>query len=309
MRYPHSRNRDDVEKITLQDIVDAVDGIDTKRFVDLLETFIKAIAREAAEEPLTERRQAHRADHADTEARHDEIRDRMLQTATQILTHATIAVSHIINFHFAPDGRATGVTSIDEKTSSYFRKIRKHQIELLLTIGNEVAILRDTVKHCRRMQRVFHQNVRPVAHASRFMSIVRERIEARPTTLLRLNGTGGKIERLNAAFADIQTYEDTYHQKIRREVDLNPISDAMTIYGDLTADTIEDMNHLKRRLKADSREFTKGKKLMIKLATKGYSPFMKKSLDALVESHGHRTREFTAAVCESRRNYYVDDLI
>jgi hypothetical protein len=291
-----------MEEITLQNIVDAAQGINTKRFLAELDAFIKTMDRMDPVEGLPDqRRDAFRS-------RQDEAYSNILRETGQILSHSTLAISFIINFRFQLNGRAKGIPSIDEKTSYYFRKIRKHQVELLLTIGNEISMIRDTLNHSRNMQQVFRENVPPVAQASLFMSVVRERIEARPTTLLKLNGTGRKIEQLNSTFSDIQTYEDTYHREIRQDTDANPISNAMEIYADLTAGALHDMEHRKRRLKADIKELTKGQKLMIKLATKGYSPFMKKGLETLVASHRERSLKFSAAIHEWRKSYYIEEL-
>ena len=141
------------------------------------------------------------------------------------------------------------------------------------------------------------------------MTVVRERIEARPTTLLRVNGSGRKIEQLNHTFSDIQSYEDAYHRKIRQEAEANPMRIAMEIFADLTSGALRDMEDRRNRLKVDIKELEKGRKLMIRLATDGYSPFMKKHLDRLVASHLERSRGFSAAVREWRKSYYIEEPI
>lgn len=290
-----------MEEVTLQNIIDAGQGINTKRFLAALDAFIKTISRMDVEGGLADQRRG------DFRRQQDEAYGNIHREAGQILSHSTLAVSCIINFHFRMNGQAKGIPSIDEKTSYYFRRIRKHQVELLLTIGNEISMIQDALKRSLKMQQVFGENVPPVVNASLFMSVVRERIDERPTTLLRLNGTGRKIEQLNNTFSDIQTYEDAYHQEIRKDAEANPISNAMEIYTDLTQDVFHDVEHRKKRLKANIKELAKGRKLMIKLATKGYSPFMKKGLDTLVASHRERTRKFSAAIHEWRQNYYIEE--
>jgi hypothetical protein len=293
-----------MEEVTLQDIVDAAQGIDTKRFVAGVDDFIKAAARldAAAGGMSDERREAVRR-------RQEEFYDTILEEAGKILTRSTLSVSCIINFRFQLNGRAGRAASLDDSTLYYFRKMRKHQIELLLGIGNEISMIRDTLKHSRRMQEVFQQNAPPVAQAALFMTVVRERIEARPTTLLRVNGSGRKIEQLNHTFSDIQSYEDSYHRKIRQEAEANPMSIAMEIFADLTSGALRDMEDRRNRLKVDIKELEKGRKLMIRLATDGYSPFMKKHLDRLVASHLERSRGFAAAVREWRKSYYIEEPI
>ena len=292
-----------MEEVTLQDIFDAAQGIDTRLFVAELDAFIKTSKRMDmhVEERLSDDRfEALRK-------QQDEAYDNILREAGQLLFRSTLSISHIIKFHFRLNGQARGIPSIDEKTAHYFRRLRKHQVELLLTMGNEISMIRDTLKHSRKVQRVFRENTPPVVRAAFFMSVVRERIEERPTTLLKLNGSGRKIEQLNRSFSDIQTYEDTYHREIRKDAEANPISDAMDIYTDLAAWALYDMEHRKHRLKSYIKELSKGRKLMIKLATKGYSPFMKKSLDTLIAIHRERSGKFREAIHEWREKYYIEE--
>lgn len=291
-----------MEEPTLQELVDAARGINAKRFVTGVDGFIRATARLNALEGDAEdlRREALRR-------REEESCHVVLGEAKAILNRSTRAVSFLINFRFQLNGHAKRVSTLNESTLHYLGKMRKHQIELLLGIGGEISMIRDILTHSRRMQEVFRQNALPVAHAARFMSVVRERVDARPTTLLRVNGSGRKIEQLNHTFSDIQSYEDAYHHRIREEAEANPVKHATAIWSELISGALRDMADRRDRLTTDIGELEKGGKLMIRLATDGYSPFMKKRLDRLVESHRRRSHGFAAAVREWRKSYYIEE--
>lgn len=291
-----------MEEVTLQDIVDAVQEIDVKNFLAEVDTFVAAPEHLHLPIGLSAHRQA-----ASCGKQHETFQN-ILREAARLQTCSTLAVSRIANFHFCVNGRAMRTPSVADKTPLYFRMLRKHQIELLLSIENEIGLIRESLRQSLKIHQVFRENVPPVVQAGRFMAVVRERIAARPTTLLKLNGTDKKIEQLNDTFSDIHRYEDACHREIRHDAESNPISDAVAILSDLTTATIHDMEYRKHRLNADTRELAKGRKLLVKLATKGYSPFMKKSLDILVANHGERIRRLNAAVRESRQQYYIEVL-
>ncbi len=291
-----------MEAVTLNDIVDAAERVDTKRFIAELDAFIKMSARLAPADaaPPAKRRDA-------AKRRMEEACANILREGGLILSGSTLSISCIINFHFQLNGQASGLPSRDDMTRSYFRKLRKHQVELLRSIGSEISMIRNALKHSRRMAQVLQENVPPVLQASHFMDILRERIDARPTTLLKLNGRGRKIEQLNSSFSEIQHYENAYHQNIRNDAEANPVTEALAIYNDLSAETVHDMAERRDRLKASTKELEKGRKLMIKLALKGYSPLMKKPLDVLVEKHRRRTRNFEKKIQQWREAYYIEE--
>lgn len=291
-----------MEEAPLQELVDVALGINAKRFVTGVDGFVQAASRLNTLEVEREdrRREALRK-------RQEQSYQSILAEAGTLLTRSTRAVSFLINFRFQLNGRAKKASAINACTLDYFRKMRKHQVELLLSIGGEVSMIRDTLKHSRRIQEVFRQNTLPVAHAAHFMSVVRERIDARPTTLLRVNGSGRKIEQLNHTFSDIRSYEDTYHLRIRQEAEANPLNHASTIWTELISGTLHDIMDRRNRLAADIGELETGGKLMIRLAKDGYSPFMKKRLDRLVECHRKRVHGFAASVQGWRKRYYIED--
>jgi|GEM_PF-5743156 len=291
-----------MEEVTLQDIVDAVQGIDVNHFLAKVDAFVGASECLHLKNGLSTHRQAASCREQNETFQH------ILHEAARLQTCSTLAVSRIANFHFRVNSQAKRTPSAADKTPLYFRKLRKYQIELLLSIENEIGLIRECLKQSFKIQQVFRENVPPVAQASRYLAIVQERIAARPTTLLKLNGKGKKIEQLNSTFLDIQRYEDACQQEFRHDAESNPIAAADAILADLTTEAHHDMEYRKGRLKDDIRELAKGRKLMIKLATKGYSPFMKKNLDILVACHGERIRRFNAAVRKSRRQYYIEAL-
>lgn len=282
-----------MEEITIDQLADALRGIHPKRFTAGVERYVQSATvldlTLRTDQGLSEKRRLRR------EACYEDIRGE----ATRIQTQSTLTVNRLIHFRFQPDPRKTPPER-ERQTKAYFSKIKKQQMEVLSAITDEIEIIQSMIEHARKTQSVLLDHSETLWKTAGLMGIIRERIVERPTTLLRLEGRDRKIQQLNDAFHQIQTYENTHADGIRRDAEENPMDGALSTYHDLSRETYSEIKRRKAVMEHHIKDLKQGGKLLLKLATKGYSRMMKRGLDRLVFNHEDRTRDFHHHIRESR---------
>ncbi|GBC61954.1 hypothetical protein DENIS_2916 [Desulfonema ishimotonii] len=286
--------------ITIQELSESVRNIDTRRFIAQTDRYVRAAA--ALDRSVADPEQAAEKRRAICDTYYQNI----MAEASEIVSGSTLSVSRLINFRLTLNGQAGRVPETDRLTESYFRRLRKHQVELLSVIADDIEIIRAIIRQSREMQDVLGEHARSVQAASVLMGIMRERVVRRPTTLLQLQGSGKKIRQLNETFQNIQTYENDREREIREDSENNPVSNALNRYIDCAQGAYADIGVRGLRIRKNGAELKKGGKLLVKLATKGYSRFMKKSLDLLLEQHERRVRQFQEEIRQYRQTYYIE---
>ncbi|MEE4359599.1 MAG: hypothetical protein V2I97_24205 [Desulfococcaceae bacterium] len=284
-------------EISIEEIQEAIRNIDSRKLTVLIADFLKISAQVDNALYLNgslPEKTIHRYENAYTE---------VIRESAAVLSKSGISAVRIINYRFRMNGLSKGIPEIDSLTASWFRKIRKHQMELLSTINDEVGIIRDSIRQYKKMQEVMRKHCPAISKAGNMMGVIRERITRRPTTLLRLAGREEKITELNETFQDMNDYENL--QQFRLESGSHPEKDAFQLYQELGQGTLGEILLRQEKVKNAVKELQKGRKLLVKLVSKGYSPFMKKSLDALNAKHEERSRNFLSSVEENRLLYYL----
>lgn len=289
-----------MEEITLEDLANAIRTIHPKRFTVQVDRYVKGAA--VLDQVLgsenggwpEKRRRSH-------EACYENIR----REASRIQDQSTLTVNRLIHFRFPIDSQE-GAPERDRQTRTYYSKIKKQQMEVLAAITDEIDIIQSMIDHARKMQSVLMNHSETLVKTAGLMSIIRERIVRRPTTLLRLAGRDRKIQQLNDAFQRIQDFENTHSEGIRRNAEENPVTSAMSSYHRLTRTTYSEIERRKAVIEEHIKDLKLGGKLLLKLASKGYSPRMKRTLDMLVCQHEDRTRDFHHHIRENRLRLYSD---
>ena len=290
-----------MEEISISELSEAVRVPDPRPFMRQLDRYVRladlADRHMRKSMPLTEKKSR----------KYEDCYTDIVRESSAILSLSTLSVSRIINFRFKLNGQASGVPEIDRQTVYYFQKLRKQQVELLSTVGDEVEIIRMLIRRSKKMQSMIQEHSLILRKAGLLMDVVRERVEKRPTTLLRVEGRDSKIQELNRTFGDIQLYENEYEQRMgpnTKNHRQKAIESALMSCNDLLQTSYDDIRIRKQRIHSSLKEMKQGGKLMLKLVTKGYSPLMKRRLDKLVSDHENRIREFQNHVRECRMAYY-----
>ncbi len=287
-----------MEAITLTELTAVLEDVETKRFTSLLDFYVKTSAlldrALGLPSPLRKRKQK----------KYDTCYDDLKRESGAILSRTSLSINYLINFRFRLNGQARGVPEIDQLTVDSIRRVRKQQMEILSMISDDIEVIRDMLGQYRNMQTVMQTNTTVLRRASRLMSVVRDRIEHRPTTLLRLEGNDRKIRLLNQAIETIQTHENRHEETIRQEAENQPLEMAFDGYQTAVRGTWADISRRKERIERNTADMKQGTKLLIRLLTRGYSPLMKRSLNTLLSRHDSRSRRFQNHVKESRIAYF-----
>lgn len=231
----------------------------------------------------------------------------LMQESSAMLSKSTVTVNRIVNYRFCLNGQSKGIPETDRMTESWFRKIRKHEMELLSAINDEVRMLRSSIRQYKKMQEVMKTHSPAIRKAGNLMAVIRERIARRPTTLLRVEGSGEKIRELNETFRAMNEYENT--RVSDPDSGDSPVCEAFALCQELGQGSFADISVRQVRVKNSIKELKKGGKVLFKLAKKGYSPFMKRSLEELRASHEERTRVFQQHVMENRSLYFLQPFL
>jgi hypothetical protein len=282
-----------MEEITLEALTDATRAIKPERFTAQVDRYIKNAAQVdlSLETSVRVPEKLNRSYEACYES--------VCSEAIRIHDQSALTVNRLINFQCRPAVR-NGFSERDRETRVYFTKIKKQQMEVLAAIRDEIEIIRSMIDHSREIQSVLLKHSETLLKTVGLMEIIRERIVRRPTTLLRLEGRDGKILQLNEAFRSIREYEDTHSEKVRKDAEDNPVGTVFSTYHHLSRGTYSEIERRKILIEHHVKDLKRGGKLLIKLATKGYSPLMRRSLDAVVYNHEDRTRDFHHHIRESR---------
>ena len=227
----------------------------------------------------------------------------LMQESSAMLSQSTVTANRIVNCRFRVNGQLKGIPEIDSLTQFWFRKMRRHEMELLSGINDEIRMIRSGIRQYKKMQEVMKTHSPALSKAGNMMSVIRERIARRPTTLLHLESRGEKISQLNQTFREMNEYENLQH--FRLNSGNSPACDAFALCRELGQGAFADVSVRQVRVKNSISELKKGGKILFALAKKGYSPFMKRSLDELSARHEERTRVFQKHVMENRSLYFL----
>ncbi len=285
-----------MDEITLNKLVETIKKINTGRFLKNVDSYIKAAF--AIDNDLKQLEDpAHWLD------RQKILQEKIDKEASRILFQSTLCASRLINFPFHKNGLSG---KSHGKTVLYLKKIKKHQMELLSSVCDDIEIIRNIIKHTGNLRKILGNHSKTIGNASFLMDVIRDRINRRPTTLLRLNAKGKKADELNRTIDKMLIFENRQEEKIRKDAENNPANKALFAYLSVTDEICSGLNKRQISLSVNIKELKKGNRLLIKLVSKGYSPFMKKSLDTLIKMHESRTRKFKTLVHESRKICYIE---
>lgn len=286
-----------MEKANIEQISKTIQSISAVRFTSYIDNYVRVSAK--MDGILGNQEQAD----AKTQKRYDNYRKAVLQEASAIISQSKLSLNHIANLKFRMNGQYKGISKTDEKTQMYFKKIRKHQIELLSVISDEAEITANIIEQSVKMRDVIKQHSAIIQKASCLMDILRERISERPTTLLRIrtnDENDEKARELNQTFHNMNKYEDSYEAGLRQESEKHPVGNSLAAYRDLARDSCEDIEQRKQKIIQGIIELNQGWKLLKKLSAKGYSRQMQRILDMLIDRHNTRTHEFQRRIWEHR---------
>ena len=229
----------------------------------------------------------------------------LIDEASFILSQYTISVYHIINFKIDAGGSGKN----DPETRQYFVKIKQQLIELLMTIADDIEILKDMLGHSMKLCGIIQNHSETIGKSSFLMNVLRERISRRPTATLRMENIDDDddVMQLNQAFCEINKHESDCGAKLEAEESKTDIYTSLANFHGMFKIPCEEIETRKERIKSGIKELKQGSTALKVLATKGYSRKMQKGLDKLINNHKNRICAFRQEVLESRRNLALNN--
>lgn len=276
-----------MEDITYEEFREAATGVDPIRFLKAMDRFIDPPKRRQWFSGTTE-----------------PAAPAIPELASEVMNRATLSISRLINYRFEIRGRRELPEEKAIEIRRYFHQLKKHQIELLFSIGDDVELISSLVMKSIDIRKTIRGFSPALRQASQLMAVLRERMARRPTTLLRLAGDDRKIQELNETVRDIAAYEQSRKKMLEK---CGPDGND-PLYNGCRATLealMEDVASLRLRVERHFAELKRGGKLLVRIASKGYSPFMKRSLDLLTRNHRLRTRDFRDRILRIRLEYYI----
>ncbi len=271
-------------KAALEELVQSVSGFKPGRFIFQLDICLK----NARAVDLSEK----------TRQQHQDAYQSLNQEAAFLLSQSRILRERIRRLRFQANGHPD-----PETTGLYFRKLRHHHLELVVSIAEEIEILQEMVRQNQQFQGLLAEHAPTLKKAATLMTILRDRLDNRPSSLLRLQGTGEKIAELNQTFAQIYQYEADCGQRLWAENEDRLTAQAMASYRAALGRTHELVQERTARLKALVTELKAGARLFRHLGVRGYSRRKRRALDGLIQSHQQRCQAFYDRVQEHRNRH------
>ncbi|MDM8535253.1 hypothetical protein QUF70_00700 [Desulfobacterales bacterium HSG17] len=298
-----------MNSISIQEMSDALESIDIKPFVSQVKQYIKISKYIDRALEMPDLKKSGIKKYKKKVEQYDNCFNNIGKHASEILTKSTLSANRIINFAINIrnqnfKNQVNSIPDIDTQTEYYFRRIKKQQMELLSAIGDDIEIIKNMIGQAKEMRSVMKTHAPAINKTNGLMEVMRERLAERPTTLLRLEGTGDKIRELNKTLKNMQEYENINGNRIHKDAQNNPVGKAFSAYHDLVQISCTDIDCLKLRIQRRFKELKLGGKLMLKLSARGYSSFQKSKLDMLLSGHDERTRKFQKNIHECRRIYF-----
>lgn len=272
----------------IQEIFKTIDGIDIRRLSDELERYLN-ISKSTDEQvhchsPLSENiGKTYRLCY-----------DSLEKEISVLLSRIAISLNHFMNFRFS----AHGNLKHDPKELAYFKQLKSQQIGLLMSISDETEMLQNLMRQAAKMRRLLAKNSEPFQRYAYLTKVLLERLEERPTTLLRLHGKDEKIKELNQTMQDMNEYENWYNADMQK---WNGEKIGFTPYLDIIRESQEKIRQYRKNIASDITEFRQGWEFFRKLAFHGILPKIRKPLDELIEKDRLRKAAFRDYICRCRQ--------
>lgn len=268
-----------VEKISK-----TVDGIDAKRFSDEIENYINVSIR------MDECLICHQSPQDSIRKPYLICYDAIEKEISLLLSHSSIFLDYLVNFRFSVNGND------DPGKFTYFRQLRSQQIGSAMNIGDETEMLLNLIRQSARMRCLLEKNSEPVQRYDYLTTVLRERIEARPTSMIRLPGKDEKVLELNQTLSDMNEYENGYGENMQKANS----SLKFTPYLALVRDSYREIRQYRENIIADIKELKNGWEFFRQLSAYGVLPKIRKSLDDLIGQHRERKAAFRDRVHRCR---------
>ncbi len=222
----------------------------------------------------------------------------LAREASGLLSGAGTSMNRLLDLRFKMNGQFKGVPNLDENTRSCFAGMKKHQMEVLASISDEIGIITEIVKQSGKMRKIVHHHCGTMRNAAYFVDVIHERLSSRPT--LSTLRPSDQTMALESPDWDPGDGEDFELPRAEYESANAAVGGSFLPYDRLIRDSHKEIIERRKKILAEIIELKKGWKLLRKIALKGYSRRMTRHIDALFRKHDKRVNEFGNAVRKNR---------
>jgi hypothetical protein len=275
----------------IEDISDAIGRLDFKKLASETDRYLKVIS-------MTDELIRRQKPLADKDQKLAALCNESVEKESAILmSEASRALNLMLNFRFTANGHVREF----QKTFSYFKKLKSYHIELLMSICDETEMIQTMLRQSAKTRLMIQTHSETLQKYDYLTKVLRERMTDRPTTLLKLRGSGKKITALNQTFDEMNEYESRHAADLQQQADQHVAGAEFETYYDIIRELHGDIRHRQRHIAADVAELKQGWKLFKSIVIQGYSSRMEGLLNSLLVKHGARQAAFRDHVLKCRQ--------
>jgi hypothetical protein len=223
---------------------------------------------------------------------------KLFEEAPALLEMIADIRKRIVDLQYEENGN--GNEPPDEGGRQCFGILKRHGMELLAHLTDEIGIVQETLRQGEQVHTIVSRHVDPMKRAARLLDILLERFARRPTVAYRVGGDTEDIRRLTYAVAGMETWasasqgaDDASPAEALRAATLSP-------YGHVVQATWEELAQRSRKITKAAAELKEGWGILHRLSAKGCSRKIRQQAERLSFQHEARRRAFQKFIRESR---------
>jgi hypothetical protein len=230
------------------------------------------------------------------------VMESLFNEADEMLKRISLVLTDYMQIHMVPNPEKLN----DIKTVTryhYYRKIKQHQIELLIQISEDIEMIKSLFEQTYDMSRMVFAHSKSLLEANWVNGTVEERIAQRPMA----------IERVKYIEASGKNPPDVHFTSDSLADDGMPIdgsTDAehlfQSCYG-LIRETYDEIEHRGLAIRLKIKELKDGWALFKKLVQQKPMRRIKKRMDILIHNHNQRILQFQETVKAFRNKQFAGD--
>ncbi len=220
--------------------------------------------------------------------------------APTLLANLTDARQRIVDLQYEENSGNNGSAEEREQARRCFGRLKRHGMELLAHLTDEVRIVQEALRQGEQVRRIVSDHSVSMKRAATLLDILLERFAHRPTVAYRVGGTTEDIRQLTYAVDGMESWRPDAGStggngsaEALRVATLSP-------FGRVVQSMWEELEQRGRKIDKAAAELKEGWNLLHRLSAKGYSRKIRQKAEKLSFQHEARRRAFQKFIRESR---------
>jgi hypothetical protein len=205
----------------------------------------------------------------------------------------------MVDLHHEENEKNAAPPEIGEASRRCFDGLKRHGMELLAHLTDEIGIVQETLKQGERVRRIVADHTDPMKRSATLLDILLERFAHRPTVAYRVGGESADIRQLEYAVEGMENWEATADSENDGSAESLRVA-TLSPYGRVIQSMWEELEQRGRKIADADAELKEGWRLLHRLSAKGYSRKIRQEAEKLSFRHEARRRAFQKFIRESR---------